>query len=226
MKYKGILVDIDNTLYAYDPAHKVAMEAVISHCRNTYGVLPDLFTDAFGKARKKIHEQLAETAASHNRLLYFQRTLELLQLNPLEGALELYELYWNTFMEHMVVFDGVYELFEQYRNHICLVTDLTADIQHKKVHKLGLHTYTKHMVTSEEAGREKPHASMFTEALAKLGLNADDVCMIGDSFPKDIAGASALGIRAIWLNPSGKTETYNHAAVSEVQSFKQMLSLL
>lgn len=226
MKYKGILLDIDNTLYAYEPAHQAAMEVVIQICADKFGVSRNEFDDAFEKARKKTHIQLAETASSHNRLLYFQTMMELLLLNPLEGALALYTNYWDTFMEHIIVFDGVYELLEKFRDRVCLVTDLTADIQHKKVLKLGLHQYTKYMVTSEEAGREKPDAAMFNTGLLKLGLAKEDVCMIGDSFSKDIVGATQLNIQSIWLNPDSKTEIYDATLVSEVKSFKQILSLL
>jgi putative hydrolase of the HAD superfamily len=79
---------------------------------------------------------------------------------------------------------------------ICFVTDLTAAIQLRKVGKLGLEKMVKFMVSSEEAGVEKPDETMFKLAAEKLKLSYPDLIMIGDSEKKDIAGAEALGIKA------------------------------
>jgi len=81
-------------------------------------------------------------------------------------------------------------------------------------------------VTSEEAGKEKPHPYMFMLALQKLNLQTNDVCMIGDSFKKDIFGASNLNIKSIWLNSDEKKENYDNALVQEVKTFKEILELV
>ena len=41
---------------------------------------------------------------------------------------------------------------------------------------------------------------VFELALKETGLNADEVIHIGDSISSDVKGASALGIRTLWLN--------------------------
>jgi putative hydrolase of the HAD superfamily len=63
-------------------------------------------------------------------------------------------------------------------------------------------------------------------ALQKLGLRADEVCMIGDNFKKDILGSAALGIESIWFNHEDKQEAYNDKLITEVKSFKEILELL
>ena len=113
-----------------------------------------------------------------------------------------------------------------YKNKICLVTDLTAHIQHRKIKKLKLEDYVSFAVTSEEAGKEKPHPYMFMMALEKLNLKAEEVCMVGDSFKKDIIGASNLGIKSIWLNKEQKVELYDIEMITEVKTFKEILELL
>jgi HAD superfamily hydrolase (TIGR01549 family) len=59
------------------------------------------------------------------------------------------------------------------------------------------------MVGSRSHGRVKPDPSIFTAALTALGTAAEETAMVGDSFEDDIAGARALGMRAILLDRDG-----------------------
>lgn len=226
MQYKAILLDIDNTLYNYNITHKIAFEHVSDFCEKGFSKNKTTIEKAYNKARKRVHTELSETASSHNRLLYFQKMCEILELNPLVHSLKIYNIYWDTFLEQLNPFDGVYDLLEKYKNKICLVTDLTAHIQYRKIEKLKLNEYCQHIVTSEESGKEKPHPYMFMMALQKLNLKAEDVCMIGDSFKKDILGALNLGIDAIWFNHEQKEEKYDDQSIKEVKVFKEILELV
>ena len=60
----------------------------------------------------------------------------------------------------------------------------------------GLFTVT---VSSAAHGHMKPHPSIFRSALAQAGASASEAVMVGDSLPHDIAGARALGMRAVLL---------------------------
>ena len=226
MKYKGLLLDLDNTIYGYDSTHRIAKDSVVDLCKNKFNTKNSNIEKAYDVARDKFHLELSGTASSHNRLLYFQKMLELLNINPLKYSLELYNTYWDTFLENMTVFDGVYDLLKMYKGNICLVTDLTTHIQHRKIQKLQLDKFCATIVSSEEAGREKPHPYMFMSALLKLDLKAQEVCMIGDSFKKDIVGASNLYIKSIWLNGQEKKEKYDVNLVQEVKTFKEILELV
>jgi len=222
MKYKGILLDIDNTLYGYDESHKIALGAIVTFIKKHFSLSDKEIDFAYHKARKLVQVELGLTAASHNRVLYFQKMLEILDINPLEYALTLYSLYWDTFLNSMRPFTSVYEFLEKYKDKICLVTDLTVHIQLRKIKELKLDKYISLMVTSEEAGREKPHPYMFMAALKKMNLNADEVCMIGDSFDKDIIGATNLGIDSIWINLKREHQKFDTSLVTEVYSFYEI----
>ncbi len=199
---EGLLIDLDDTIYDYGAAHEPSMELVRSYCRDRLKVERNEFDDAFRRARGMIHVELDGTASSHNRLLYFQRMLELLNVPALKHARELSELYWNSFLERMRPYDGAMDVLARFSPEaICIVTDLTADIQFRKLEKLDLAGHVGFMVTSEEAGIEKPAADMFHAGLRKLNLKTEQVCMVGDNFAKDIHGAMALNIEAIWFNP-------------------------
>lgn len=111
---------------------------------------------------------------------------------------------------------------ENYQGRICFVTDLTADVQFRKVMKLGLMKYASLMVSSEEAGREKPHPYIFLRALKKLETDPNSAVMIGDSFEKDIEGTLLVGLRAIWYNRNQEPKTYPADRVTEVHRFQEI----
>ena len=59
-------------------------------------------------------------------------------------------------------------------------------------------------VGSRTHGRTKPHASIFEAALRRLEVAPADAAMVGDSPADDVAGARALGMRAILLDREGR----------------------
>lgn len=224
--YKALLLDIDDTIYSYRDSHKVALNAAFDFVQLKFGIERKKIEPAFFESRKEVQIRLAQTASSHNRMLYFQRLLELLDLPCTSFTLEIYEVYWTTFLNAMVPFDGVDELLRKYKNRVCFITDLTAHIQHRKILVLKLDRFVDLVVTSEEAGCEKPHPFIFDLALRKLKCSRAEVCMIGDNFNKDIQGANRLGIKSIWLNSGCDREKIESPLISEVKSFTEILKLV
>ena len=55
-------------------------------------------------------------------------------------------------------------------------------------------------ISSFEHGRMKPHPSIFEAALARVGADAADAVMVGDSLRQDVEGALRAGMRAILLH--------------------------
>ena len=198
----AILFDTDNTLYPYDPAHHVAQEAVKAKVVRTISIKPGEFDSALAEARKQVKARLKDTASSHSRLLYMQRMLEILGLgSQVLLALDFEQTYWRTFLSHAVLFDDVKELLDDLRLlgiPTAIVTDLTAQIQFRKVVYFGLDRYFDYIVTSEEAGFDKPHSAPFQIALDKMQPKGDCVWMIGDNPINDIRGAREK-IKAITL---------------------------
>jgi len=74
--------------------------------------------------------------------------------------------------------------------------------QWEKLIRLDLHHFFDHVITSEEAGVEKPDKRIFEVALDKMGSKAEESVMIGNKFSEDIMGALNSGISAILVNSS------------------------
>lgn len=227
-----VLLDLDNTLYAYDTANKAGMIAVVDYAETQLRIKAADFDNCFDDARTEIKQRLGASAASHNRLLYFQRTLEKagLATQPL-AALQLEQIYWSAFLAAAELFDEVPEFLDDLRIAgvpVVIVTDLTAQIQLRKVLYFGLHRLVDWVVTSEEAGTDKPAPTIFHLALAKIGGVEGTVWMIGDDPVKDMKGARDSLSCMTFL----KLGTYNSALASgdnidvQFQSFSELRKLL
>lgn len=188
-----VIFDTDNTLYPYEPSHTAAMKAVRKKATRDLGISTDQFETTFLEAKKQIKARLEGTASSHSRLLYFQRMLELLGLyTQVLLALDFEQTYWRTFLANSQLFHEVTDFLDDLRLagiSTAVITDLTAQIQFRKIVYWGLDDYFDHVVTSEEAGFDKPHKAPFTVAREKLGNLSQPIWMIGDNPICDIKGA-------------------------------------
>lgn len=188
----AFLFDTDNTLYPYDPAHTAAMRAVRHKVIMTFSIAEADFDKAFDEARKQVKNRLKHTASSHSRLLYLQRMLEIMGLgSQVLLALDFEQTYWRTFLSNAILFDGVKDVLDDIRLlgiPTAIVTDLTAQIQFRKVVYFGLDHYFDYIVTSEEAGHDKPHEAPFKIAIEKMRPKGGCIWMIGDNSVNDIQG--------------------------------------
>jgi putative hydrolase of the HAD superfamily len=71
------------------------------------------------------------------------------------------------------------------------------------------------VVTSAEVGARKPDPAIFTAALERAGCSADEAVHVGDTVAEDLAGAGAVGIRALHLDRAGGGDI---ASLTEVQA--------
>ena len=201
---KLVAFDLDNTLYDYDMCNRASESALFYELTHQFKVDKAYGKELLKNAKKYVKNLLGNTAASHNRLLYMQNICEQLGVNPVVYARTLYDIYWNTFLSEMKLFDYVLPLFEDLKRneiHIGILTDLTAYIQYRKIERLDIGDYINYLVTSEEVGEEKPSAKMFDCLMKKSGCGPDNIIMIGDDEKRDIIGAVNCDIHAIKYVP-------------------------
>ena len=229
----AVLFDIDNTLYSHDPAHAAAMTAVRLKADRLLAISGERFEKAFSEARDAVKARLGATASSHSRLLYFQALLERAGLgSQVMLALDLEQTYWRTFLAHAQLFDGVKDLLDDLRLldiRTAIITDLTAQIQFRKIIYFGLDHSFDYIVTSEEAGFDKPHEAPFRLAMEKMQPAPGPIWMIGDSAKNDILGASRT-IGAVTLQKlhagvvPGEGERMADAIFSEFTALQTLLA--
>ena len=104
-----------------------------------------------------------------------------------------------------------------------LVTNGPSDIQRMKLAASGLEPYFAGVTVSTEVGAGKPDPAIFAHALAQLGAGPSDAVMVGDSFERDVAGARAAGIGAVWLNRSGGPRPEGATPDREITTLAQLV---
>ena len=200
--FKGVIFDIDGTLYDYQINDKLAMNHFCAFVEKKLGVEEKIFRETYTEARKIIRGRLKDTAASHSRVLLMQTALELLGKNPFEYLLEMYDVYWNFFLSNMRPYDGAKDFLRGLKSagiKISTCTDMTAHIQYRKLQILGLDKFIDYMVTSEETGFEKPAPIMFNLALEKMKIQPNEAAFFGDTLDRDILGSANVGIEPFWF---------------------------
>ncbi|MBD5552034.1 MAG: HAD family hydrolase [Lachnospiraceae bacterium] len=202
---KAVIFDIDNTMYDFDKAHKTAMAALGVYGKENFGMDPEETAALVDKCMGIVTGRTGENcAALHNRLLRFQCFLEEIGSTDYEKALEMYHVYWDTLLEDIKPEPGLISLLLRLKERgikLGIGTDMTAYIQYKKLIKLGVLQYLDFLVTSEEAGAEKPTPRFFELCLKKAGCKPEECIFIGDNLEKDVIGSARCGLIGTWYHP-------------------------
>ena len=100
------------------------------------------------------------------------------------------------------LFDDVLSTLQKLKEQklaLGLLTNATKDML-STYHKLGLEPYLDFVVTSQEAGADKPQSPIFLAALQRTGVDASEAVHIGDQYQVDVVGARGVGITPILID--------------------------
>lgn len=208
MSIKAILFDLDDTLFDYEKCHQAASKHIFYEIHQKTKTPLELVPLLFEIAQKEVKMQLLGTAASHNKDLYFQKIFEKMnsqmknKIMP-KDILHIFEEYWKVFYATIRRERATIALLKYLKKKgikTWIVTDSSNYTQLKKLVRLGIDDKIDVMVSSEEAGMDKPHSSPFLLAAHKLEVLAKECIMVWDNILKDIDGAQWLGMQGIWIN--------------------------
>ena len=88
----------------------------------------------------------------------------------------------------------------------------------------NLRHYFKEIVESAVVGVRKPDPRIFSLGVEALGLNPEEVIVIGDSYKKDIVPAETIGCKVAWIK--GKGWTADEDAVTHPCIISQLSDVL
>jgi len=205
MTAEAVLFDLDDTLYPYPPCNEAGKQGAFEAARNLgYDLNREAFDAMYRAGRREAKRDTGGTAASHGRVLYFKHALRERTGEPRpEDALVLTDAYWSAYRDAMEPFPDTESTLTELREagvSVGITTNLTTRIQLTKLRTLGIGDHIDALVTSEEAGREKPGSVMFTLSLARLGSTPDEAVMVGDNVAADVGGANAVGLETVLFN--------------------------
>ncbi len=79
----------------------------------------------------------------------------------------------------------------------------------------GLERFFHDVVESAVVGVRKPHPDIFRLGVEALGLPANEVLVVGDSYDKDILPAMEAGCRTVWFKGEGWTQRLEDESVAD-----------
>lgn len=93
--------------------------------------------------------------------------------------------------------------------------------------EFGLDHLFGDIIESAVVGIRKPDARIFALGVERLGLKAEDVAVVGDSYDKDILPSHSIGCHTIWFKGEGWTDEVveNPVADKMIGSLKEILPL-
>ncbi len=204
---KAVIFDLDNTLYAYDPAHAAGFHAVTEYAEKEFVIVPERFRELHRQADRVLRSHAGESAAAiHSRLIRYQLLLEGEGL-PIFHAPRMAQCYWDAFMAQVKPEAGTREALEALRGmelRIGVGTNMTAGQQYVKLERLGLLERVDFLVSSEEVSAEKPDRRLFDCCVEKAGCRAEECLFVGDDAEKDVCGALSAGLRPVFLAREGE----------------------
>ncbi len=201
---KAILLDLDNTVYEYAPCQQAAMATAHEVARALHQGWDnfEVFSREYDLARATVQNLLPGHAASHCRLLYFKTMIEAAcQNSQLSMATRINDAFWHGYYGAMKIDDGCAITLRGWKEagvRLAWVTNFTTETQVKKLAKIGLVDAAEFLVTSEEAGADKPSPLPFQLALKKLKVRAQDCVMVGDDWKADVEPSRALGMTPLF----------------------------
>ncbi len=112
-------------------------------------------------------------------------------------------------MRRLGLFSDTLPLLERLRGRyrMGLISDAQRCFLEPELAEVGLAGLFEHVVVSSDYGYRKPDPRLFGHALAAFAIQPAQAVFIGDNLLRDISGAVAAGISAIWLaRPGARTE--------------------
>ncbi len=207
---KAVFLDFDHTLQDLDNAYDVALKTVLVPAFEGAGVPPaDLKNTMNLRWPGLWHRFLAAELEEHDLYLYWLRdTLTDLNLPVAEpGLLDLTQRYQACFEASLALYPEVMSSIQTLivakpQLTLAILTNGPTDRQSQRIATHGLTQYISLLCISEALGVSKPDRRFFQAALHQAKVTGSQAVMIGDNPIVDIGGASAVGIRTIWLNRS------------------------
>ena len=184
-KIDGVVFDFDDTLYEYEAKNKNCLETIFKEIGSQFQIDYDKILANYNKIRR----ECAGTSTNHNKLVYFMKLFETLELS-LNDAIIYHDRYRDLFYRSIKLYEGCSQFIQSiYSNgiKIFILTNNTIENTIEKLKYLGIIQYIEKIICSHVEGYEKPHPKVYKIVLETL--NRYNICnpvFIGDNYQNDI----------------------------------------
>ena len=201
MRYKGIFIDADDTLFDFHTGERVAAGRVLEYLKITdSGALA-----AYQAINAALWRDL-EKGLTTQAQLKVRRFELLMEQYGVEGSPDAAaEYYVEALSEQSMLLPGALEAVEQIAEKlpVSIVTNGISRVQRGRMSRSPLKNLIRDFVISEEIGVAKPDPRVLQIALNNLGVSPEDALMAGDG-AADMRCAQNTGVDGCWFNAGGK----------------------
>ena len=201
-KIKGVIFDLDDTLYSEKEYVKSGYKAVSDYLGGGY----EKKLWSYFEARKPAIDELLK---------------ELDRESEKETVLNIY----RSHKPDIHLYDGVVEMIDELKNRgikVGIITDGRPKGQRKKLEVLELNVNDV-IITDEIGGTQfrKPCDIAFRIMTARWRLNPADVVYVGDNAAKDFQACRQLGMKSIWFkNEDGLYHSLDYVGLDIIEITK------
>lgn len=228
-KYKHIYFDLDRTLWDFDTNAKETFIEIYNNLNleKIFGSF-DAFYSTYNKYNDQLWKDYREGKIEKSILRWkrFALTLEEFGVKNDDLAKQIGDEYVIISPTKKQLFPYTHEVLSYLKNKykLHIITNGFSEIQFVKLKNSDLDKYFTQVVTSEEAGAQKPSPVIFNHALKLANAEADESIMIGDDLETDILGAKKLGIDQVFFNTDNIK--HNEDITYEISSLNQLQEIL
>lgn len=201
---RNVLFDLDDTLFDFHKAEKIALTKTLVH----FGIDPTEETLALYSAINAAHWKRLELGEISREEVKVGRYRELFKTIGVECDPVKATAYYESMLAIGHYFmPGAPELLEglyrkKYRLYI--VSNGTAKVQEGRIGSSGIAKYMDGIFISQLLGANKPDKQFFDICFAEIpDFSLSETVIIGDSLSSDIKGGINAGITTVWFNPKG-----------------------
>ena len=233
-----ILFDFFNTLVSLNPSNLPVLHLDGRKVISTAGMIQDALSGRYPKlkgrevfhamdeAGRTIRKQWGDSLKELPAIERFRLVVRQLGLEGGEAtAQELLEIHMSGLRNSYQFLDSVRDMLKRLEARFRLALFSNCDYAPTVLTMLEenrISPFFDPIVISETIGFRKPGRAAFEAAIAATGESMDKMIFVGDSLDDDIAGAHAIGLKAVWLNLKGASKPARYAAVPEIASITEL----
>ena len=228
--YQDIFFDLDHTLWDFETnSLETLCEIFEKHALKAAGI-PDVdtFIDVYHRHNNRLWGDYRRNEIEKDVLRVQRFELCLNDFGITDSLLieSIANDYVTISPTKTNLFPHVHEILTYLKSKYLLhiITNGFVEVQYTKLELSGLRPYFTKVITSEEAGANKPDPAIFNYAMQLANATAEGSLMIGDNEEVDIEGARLAGIDQVLFDFAG--EQQDSRATYRITSLMQLAEIL
>ncbi|MDC7234361.1 MAG: HAD family hydrolase [Spirochaetales bacterium] len=195
MAIKAVAFDIDGTLYPNRRMMFHSIPFLLTHFN---------LVKEFNEARKDLRklEKISDFRTAQAEVLASR-----LNMTPREAselAERVFYRKWEKIFKRVRPFLGLQKAIEELKSKGLKLGVMSDFPVGNKLNYFSLDGHWDVTMSSEETGYLKPHVKPFEVLAERLGCRPQEVIYVGNSYKYDVQGASAAGMKTVYVQWQGK----------------------